>query len=248
MKRFIKIILFHFSFVVIFLVGVCFFLYKTIQTNASFTISPATKYVVLGSSHSECSIDDRIIDSLENFSRSGEAYAYTYAKLKCLLSCNKNIKTIFLEFSNPFIYDDEEWLWSEKYLNYHYITFAPFLSIEDHVKLFSGHFKSWTKTTSFFIKDAGRKVIKKDYDFSKYGGHIKSEKIMDTSYNQTTLQCGQLNIQIHFLDKIVECCKENDVELIFVRSPLYPTFKYWKTENEFQQIYRNRYLFIDTIS
>lgn len=241
MNKFLLKFFLHTSTCTMLIVFVWLFCYFTIEQNAVFQTNPSTKYVILGSSHSECSFDDSIIDCLENFSRSGEAYIYTYAKVKCLLKKNPNIEKILVEVSNPFIYDDTEWLWSDKYLQFHYVTFAPLLSFSDHIYMFRTHVPDWIKTYPFFVKNSLKKIIKKDFDFSQYGGHIKSDYQIDTTYKQEPLEHKWANVQLHFLDKIVKCCNENNVEIIFVRSPLYPTYNYWEKEDEFQRIRNTRY-------
>lgn len=241
MRKFIAHLTLFFS-IALFLILLCWgMLYMTIRDNATFDIDNSTKYVVLGPSHSECSFDDSFIEHLENFSRSGESYCYTYAKLKCILANNKQIDTVFVEFSNPFIYDNDEWLWSNKYLQFHYVTFAPFLSFADHVYLFKKHFFSWCRTTPFFIKDATKKTLKNNYNFSIYGGYLKGDAVLDSTQIQSRLELGNIDVQLYFMDKIVELCHNTGVELIFVRSPLYPKFKYWCTEVQFQQIRNTRY-------
>lgn len=239
-KFFLHIILL--SFVLMSTLMVCWCsLCKIINYNATFYIEDSVKYVVLGSSHSACSFDEKFIKYLQNYSRSGEAYCYTYAKLKCLLANNRQIDTIFIEFSNPFIYDNDEWLWSSKYLRYHYITLAPFLSFRDHYYLFKNHILSWCQTIPFFIRDATKKIKKRNFDFSQYGSHETVNGIIDTTSKQSKINIEHLNVQLYFLDKIVDLCKFYRVKLIFVRSPLFPTFKYWETEVDFQNIRNKRY-------
>lgn len=242
MKKFLISIMAFFVVAFVVLSATDFFLSYKIRSNAIFKIKETTSIIVLGSSHSACSFDDRYVDNLENFSRSGESYCYTYIKLKKMLEANPGIKTIIVEFSNPFIYDSEEWLWSDKYIQYHYITFAPFFTYEDNKILFSKHLKAFIGSYPFFVKFAIKKVLKKEYEYAySYGGHeIRNEII--TKNVQPDFQEGEISrVNLVFLDKIVDYCMQSNVKLMFVRSPLHPDYIYWKNELQFQQIRNDRY-------
>lgn len=242
MKKFLINIVTFFVFAFIILLGVYLILSFLIRNNATFKIKDKTNCIVLGSSHSACSFDDCFVHNLENFSRSGESYCYTYIKLKKLLEANPGIKTVIVEFSNPFIYDSEEWLWSDKYIQYHYITFAPFFTFDDNKILFNGHLKSLIGAYPFFVKFAIKKVLKKEYEYAySYGGHeVRNEVI--TKNVQPDFQDGKISrVNLVFLDKIVNYCEQSNVQLIFVRSPLHSDYIYWKNELQFQQIRNDRY-------
>ena len=242
MKKFLISIMAFFVVAFVVLSATDFFLSYKIRSNAIFKIKETTSIIVLGSSHSACSFDDRYVDNLENFSRSGESYCYTYIKLKKMLEANPGIKTIIVEFSNPFIYDSKEWLWSDKYIQYHYITFAPFFTFDDNKILFKGHLKSLIGAYPFFIKFAIKKVLKKEYEYAySYGGHESRNEII-TKNVQPDFQEGEISrVNLVFLDKIVDYCMHSNVKLMFIRSPLHPDYIYWKNELQFQQIRESRY-------
>lgn len=242
MKKFLISIIVFFVVAFVILMATDFFLSYKIRSNAVFKIKDTTSIIVLGSSHSACSFDDRYVGKLENFSRSGESYCYTYIKLKKLLSANPGIKTVIVEFSNPFIYDSDEWLWSDKYIQYHYITFAPFFTFDDNKILFNGHLKSLIGAYPFFIKFAIKKVLKKEYEYAySYGGHEVRNEVITKSVQPDLQECEISRVNLVFLDKIVNYCELSNVKLIFVRSPLHPDYIYWKNELQFQQIRNDRY-------
>ncbi len=242
MKKFLISIIAFFVVAFVVLGATDFFLSYKIRSNAIFKIKETTSIIVLGSSHSACSFDDRYVAKLENFSRSGESYCYTYIKLKKLVEANPGIKTVIVEFSNPFIYDSEEWLWSDKYIQYHYITFAPFFTFDDNKILFNGHLKSLIGSYPFFVKFAAKKIIKNDYEYAySYGGHeSRNEEITPT--DQTSISDMEISrVNLAFLDKIVDYCEKSKVQLVFVRSPLHPDYIYRQIEPQFQQVRKERY-------
>ena len=242
MKKFLISTGVFFVVAIVALVSLYFSLLYIIRSKAEFKIKDTTSYIVLGPSHSACSFDDRYINNLENFSRSGESYCYTYIKLKKLVENNPGVKTVIVEFSNPFIYDSEEWLWSDKYIQYHYITFVPFFTRDDNMILFRKHFKALIGSYPFYIKFAAKKIINNDYEYAyNYGGHETRNDVFKKHEQDKDLELGQLEVNVAFLDKIVEYCKKSNIRLIFLRSPMHQDFVYWQTESEFQQIRKERY-------
>lgn len=227
---------------IIVLAATYFSLLYMIRNKAEFKIRESTSYIVLGPSHSACSFDDNYIGNLENFSMSGESYCYAYIKLKKLLEANQGIKTAVVELSNQFIYDSEEWLWSGKYLHYHYVTFAPFFTYDDNRILFKGHLKELLGSYPFIVKFTAKNILKKDYEYAyKTGGHEIQNRVIVKGNQYKDINPGPLNVNLAFLDKMVECCRESNVQLVFLRSPLHHDFVYWQTETEFQQIRKERY-------
>ena len=60
--------------------------------------------LVIGDSHLECAIDDKILSNTFNFSQSGSGYFYSYLKLKKVLADNPQIDKVLLSYT----YDDME--------------------------------------------------------------------------------------------------------------------------------------------
>lgn len=243
MKRFISKIILLVVINVILFIAIYVILCRVIYNKSDFTIKSTTAIVVAGASHSACSIDTQYIEHTENLSRSGEAYSYTYAKLKELLSVNHRIDTVMIEITNlVFCNQMDEWYWSDKYLQYHFVTFCPFLSINDHFTLFKHHPKAFIMTYPIFVKDACKKILTHNYEYAySYGGHESRQEIVDTAKHQDVPLYQLSYINKYYLDKIVELCKAKHVKLIFMRSPMHPKYIYWQTEPQFQNIIQQHY-------
>lgn len=243
MKRFISKILLLCIVNVILFVLVYALLCGIIHHKACFIIHNSTSVIVAGASHSACSIDTQYVASVENMSRSGEAYCYTYSKLKELLLVNSQIDTIILEITNlVFGSQMDEWYWSDKYMQYHFVTFCPFLSMHDHFTLFKHHPKAFIRTYPIFIKDACKKILTHNYEYAySYGGHESRHEIVDTTKQQNEPSYQLSHINKYYLDKIVELCEKQHVKLIFMRSPMHPKYVYWQTELQFQNIMQQHY-------
>ena len=111
MKKFVISISIFVGVFIITFAAIYFYLSYNIRNNAEFKIDENTTCIVTGASHSACSVDDSLIEHLENFSRSGESYCYTYIKIKNLLKDNPNINTVLVEFlNNKSIKEDGDYL------------------------------------------------------------------------------------------------------------------------------------------
>lgn len=215
----------------------------TLVRKSQFPIDESTRYVVLGPSHSQCAFNDEMIDRLQNFSRSGEAYCYAYAKLKCIMMHNKPIDTVFVELTSRIIKDNKKWLWSEEYLRHHYAPLGAFLSYEENKVLFNGHIVQFFKTMPFFIAKGAYTILNGHYDVSCDGGFKKLTRVVNTTVNQPSNSDEYIGnyVQLFFLDKIVQCCRDNGVTLVFIRCPIHPKAGSWRHENEFQTIRMARF-------
>ena len=100
MISFLKKIIRLASIVILLIVGLLFIENNYIERNANFKLEDKVKYVVFGHSHSECAFNDSLISSFKNLSEPGEAYFYTYQKLRNVILQNPEIETVFVEFTN----------------------------------------------------------------------------------------------------------------------------------------------------
>ena len=118
-------------------------------------------FVFTGDSNVECAINDKLISNSINIAQSGEAYLFTFTKLRSLLEYNPQIKTIFLGFSYNNLLKTTEDLWLfedsfviEKIKNYNYLLSEPERQIiKDHnlIAFVKGILQSITNNLSVFI-------------------------------------------------------------------------------------------------
>ena len=100
MIQFFKNIVYLIGIVIVLIVGLLIIENNYIEKKSSFKISDNIKYVVFGHSHSECTFNDALISNFKNLSEPGEAYFYTYQKLKNVIHDNPAIESVFVEFTN----------------------------------------------------------------------------------------------------------------------------------------------------
>ena len=114
----------------------------------NFKLEDKTKYVVLGHSHPACAFNDRLIKDLVNFSQAGEAYIYTYTKIKELSKNNPSLDTIFIEFGkNNILKVMDDWIYDDEHLMRLY-KYIPYLEIDDIKTIFNNNPEGLSKALS----------------------------------------------------------------------------------------------------
>jgi hypothetical protein len=73
---------------------------KLLITKMNLTIPSKPTYLAFGHSHSQCAIDDSLIQHMKNLSDAGEAYFYTLQKTGAFIDQNPSVSIVFIEFAN----------------------------------------------------------------------------------------------------------------------------------------------------
>jgi hypothetical protein len=229
MRTFLKKII---STLFIFIIGLLMFVFIVhyiVKYKSDFILNKENKFLVLGHSHSECAFNDSIIPNFKNLSKSGEAYFYTYQKVKKILSENK-IDAVFIEFSNNVIhkYMDDEWIWGFEEMNNHFPWHSPFMDTSDIQLLLSKNNKDFLKVISTSTRHNFTTILSFDYSISeKYGSYKRLERneiaelISKRKTNVDSLaestEISYYNIK--YLEKIINFCESKNTKVYFVRSP-----------------------------
>jgi hypothetical protein len=219
------------STLIIFIIGLLTFIFIVhiiVKYNSNFKIKADIKYIILGHSHSECAFNDDLITNFKNLSKSGEAYFYTYHKVKEVLSENK-IDAVFIEFSNNQISKLlDEWIWEFETMNKHFPWHSPFMKKSDILFLYNKNNKDFLKTISTSTRHNLTRILSFDYSISdKYGSYKRlernkvSELINKRKTNDDTLNENQniSTFNIKYLEKIINFCNKKKTKVYLIRSP-----------------------------
>jgi len=120
MKKFLlKLILFAFI-IASFITGLVVVSDYTIRQRKSILLKLSNDITIVfaGNSTVECAVDDNLISRSVNIAQSGEAYLYSYSKIKALIEVNEQINTVFLGFSygDLLMEKEESWLFSDEFI------------------------------------------------------------------------------------------------------------------------------------
>jgi hypothetical protein len=198
--------------------------------------SPDTYFVFAGNSTVECSVDDRLIDHSINIAQAGEAYLYSYAKIKALLKGNKHIRYVFISYSyaDLLIEKEESWLLSdyfmvEKVQYYHYLLDKQerlFLIKSNPAAYLNGVIKSVvnsfeTVTRSFRTKEPVNSIP----NFGGYKRLVRDKLDVDPGIeNGGDEKVKQSTNQIRYLVMISELCQLHSVKLVLFNPPKHKSY------------------------
>ena len=229
-----------------------------IASRISFAMPRDRHIAVIGDSYTACAIDDSIFSKSINISNHGEAYLYSYIKLKRILEENTHIDTALLSFHNGSgSLNDEKRLISNEAIRNHVPGYF-FLMGKDEYVFFRNNpafFVSILRIPFINIRKILVFVIKKgvmsykDFklgQYSKANGYYlpqaieKQEENLKNRENVKTDEFPSYVYQTRYLQKIIDLCKEKNVELILFNSPTYRPDRY--ANNKQLMEYYNTYL------
>lgn len=200
------------------------------------TLNPDTYLVFAGNSTVECSVDDRLIGHSINIAQAGEAYLYSYAKIKALLEANTHISFVVISYSYADLLIEKEQTWVmdeyfivEKVRNYNYL-------LEKHERQFL--FKS---NPSAYLNGVVKSVIRSIETTAKSfatGGHGNSipdfggykrldrDKLSQDPGQETggVEPVKQSRTQIRYLRMISELCQQYSVKLVLMNPPKHRSY------------------------
>jgi hypothetical protein len=223
------------------------------KLGASFELDREKNILILGDSHTEYALDDKILPRCENVSQAAAIYLFSYCKLRKFLESNPQIDTVLLSFwYDPLInkgYDD----WHSKgftteqtgshftLLGWDELILHRSLLLQSLPEMFN---------ISFFVKHVllRKNVTYKDLDIGKYQASDRYElpkgieRAEEGLKNKTPNEPGdEWNLsQKEYLLKIANLCKQKGVCLILIATPVYRPDKYDNLERLYD--YRQKYL------
>lgn len=201
-----------------------------------FTLNPDICLVFAGNSTVECSVDDRLIDHSINIAQAGEAYLYSYAKIKALLEANTHIRNVFISYSYADLLFEKEETWVlgdyfmvEKVKNYHYLLDRQeraFLVESNPAAYLNGVIKSVIVNLETAARSFGTAGLVNA--IPSFGGYkrLDRDKLSldpgsETGKDEKVLQSVT---QIMYLRMISELCQQYSVKLVLLNPPKHKSY------------------------
>ena len=174
--------------------------------------------------------------------------------VKSLYTHNKQIKTIFLEFTNNEIISDmEKWTKSEEQIVYRIPKYAPIMDEEDYRYIVPKNAFAFIKSMPIVFRNNINTIIFKYDDFvstNDWGKYyynkrqhldsllkVKKPKIIKNDFSKFN------GVNLFYLDKILKYCKTNGVKIYLIRSPFHKLEPvYIANENKFAEILKTKYI------
>lgn len=242
MKNFFKSIFIFFSPILSLCLAVSIALIMVskyvIKNSNQYFIPQNIEIIFLGDSHITFSVIDSLIPNSSNLSNLGEPYYYSFQKLKYVVK-NQNIKHVVLGVSYHNISS-----YYEELINGNISTVFPpkiFFCLDFIEKL---RVISWNRNKLFFlfrelIKSVENKCYNLEpannkYSFSNgfknnlYYEKVRTKKVKNRAHSQFFTSQNQLQsfsyINIYYLKKIISYCKENNLKITLLTTPLHSDY------------------------
>lgn len=258
MKNFLYNISIFFALLVglflIFILG-SYFTSNAIIHKTVYKVNSSIDKIVIGHSHPECAYNDTIIASCKNMASSGTSYFYNYYTLKPLISNNKGIKSIFIEFTNNQVDSImTDWIWGDKYLPFKYQLYGPFIDSDglsllldkNPVGLISGIKKSLRQNITLiatsnyaYVANRGsyRYLVKNDVNAEIAKLSAKKVEVAAAMYTS--------EYNLNYLEKIIKFCEARKVKVYLIRSPIHKKHPMTSNERLFQKVLKTRFAHVD---
>ncbi|REE81990.1 hypothetical protein BX611_1533 [Lutibacter oceani] len=231
-----------------------------IGEKASFKLPKNVKNVVFGHSHPEVAFNDSLIANFKNLAQSGESYFYTYLKAKLVLNQNPQIKNIFIEFSNIDVTKNRDLeIWNDKYINWRYPIYAALMNTNERFFLATKNPSKFLNTLPKTFKKQLKRIHTGQYNYElKTSGYLfikesKLDSLLSVNTNNIIPKLDYYKASTYnilYLEKLVSLCKSKNLNIYFIRSPLYKDSYFLSNNKLFYKIKSEKFsniTFIDFV-
>lgn len=209
------------------------FLFASTLKARSFKINDDVSELYMGDSHVRYAVNDNFLKHSLNLANSSESLYFSYFKLKLILKNNPNIQELNLGFSYHSIseyYDDYTFGRYSNLIAANYFYILPF---DEQLKMIKRDFKNAPSRLVHVLKSGinswfNKNTFEGGYD-NPYTDVISVQESMDERLNLQYYSNGKLHsfssLNLTYFDKIVELCKNKNVSLIVLNTPMHPYYQ-----------------------
>ncbi len=232
MKYFIRRLSYFLSLTGVIFVMFSYFYYY--QTEHKFTIHQKIDYLILGDSHVQNGFDaEKHLPNSINLSNSAEAYFYCYCKLKALIDKEIKIENVILSYGPHNLTTTIDTIWvldNENFLSKSrgYYPFMRFNDVSEFItKAKFSKFIAIKLIPEVFYQSIysleRQLLIKKLPYLGGFEPNLNQLSIIasDTTNNGPIAASNISDIQVFYLEKIVDLCKSQKIKLFLLNTPLF---------------------------
>jgi hypothetical protein len=256
MKSFIKKIIIFLLLAIIMIIALVVGSNYIIKSQSSFKVNDDITNLVIGHSHSQCSVNDSILNNSINLSASGESYFYNYQKLKKVVGDNKQIKNVFIEFANNHVDSVmDDWTWGYDKMSYYLPFYSPFMDTEDFNLLLEHNSTDLLACYSIATRKHLYRVFGGDFDMADDIGSFTDSKlskvdelIADNNYNSSISKSHSLSeTNLIYLRKMIDFCRKHNIKVFLIRSPQHSLYADLINESIYQNVKNTRFSDVDLL-
>ncbi len=234
MKKFLLRIL---SFVLFFLaISTCCYiiLIHSLYARPNYhEINQNNTIVVFGDSHTEAAFDASLVEGITNLSMRAETLFFTYYKIRRVLEVNQHIDHAIVSFSYHSLNEFQDKKFINLLGNYHWLLdLEGYVSnqlepkilkiiAEDTASRLYKWFTSTIKGNKFTLVEGG---------YRKLDWHYVTEDVINKRirhhfvHESNNAQQAHSTLQLKYLYKILDLCKEKNITLTLLNTPLHPDY------------------------
>jgi hypothetical protein len=167
-----------------------------------------------------------------------DSYFYTYIKLKYFIHYNKQLKNIYIEFSNNSIIELFDYAIYNNNNKPKMVKFMPYLNLQEHYLLLKNnplrYITARIESASIYTNKILHNQLNMTHEFGrfeKYTKQLNKHLAKQTSEPKLKNQKTFCYLNLYYLLKIIDLANKNNLNISFIRSPTHP--KWIGRENEF---------------
>jgi hypothetical protein len=187
------------------------------------------KTVILGDSHTQNGVNDKLLNWSKNYSNSGESYFYSFIKLRHLINENKFLDKVVLSYGqhNLSKITQEKWLLNDDNIKEKFGGLFPLFTLQDIGALFEMKspkisivlIKSVVNSSIYSIE---RQLLGKGLPFT--GGFTPNDKVFNPNLKPQNMNMkgGRelAEYELEYLGKISDLCKKHSIQLFLLNTPV----------------------------
>ena len=215
-----------------------FVLDRYLKNNYFYKISSNINTLILGNSRTESALNDNYINNTVNLSQSADSYFYTYYKCNKLIEANNNIQVLIVSLSDG-IFSEEalKWNYDDLHLSSKYPKYSHLISTQDKLYLCFSNFECFVSNYLGVFQEKAcllyspNSLVYKKLNWGGYLSLIRDNiprlifEMKESASPQKPPIKASDDINVRYLLKIASYCKENNIQLILIRTPHYKYYK-----------------------
>ncbi|MEW4924503.1 D-alanyl-lipoteichoic acid biosynthesis protein DltD [Algibacter sp. 2305UL17-15] len=211
--------------------------------NYGYKVEKDQNVLILGDSHTEYALDDTVFKNSVNLSHSADSYFYSYLKIRKMKKENPQIDTLLLALSNHnlLLEYEERWIFNTAHIKSKFRIYTDLMDLSDFMFLFKSNpsavIQGIIESPKYSIKLLfNGELIERD--LGKFHPSQRNSLLKDIEHfknNKYHRSLEYSNVEMKYLFNIVNFCKENDIELIFISTPVHPEYNKFR-EKEFETL------------
>ena len=191
-----------------------------------YKIKEKKNILIVGNSHTECSVNDSIISNSVNLSQSASSYFYSYMKIREFTKYNPQIDTVIISFSdNDLFSQKEKWFSSSEKISNKMTRHIVLFNKDDYLELFKSNplevsFQTFILYSDFYNLHSQKRDFIGSYNKIKV--NKIHEDIIEFNLSPPIIDSTISITELKYLLKIYDFTQENEIKLILLNTPIHP--------------------------